>query len=133
MYITTMNDYKKLSKEWGSKRRKAEARAVKSRLRKPSKEDLAEVDAEAVERETEAVEREMQLLRDRVAARMRKAQEEADLAEKELAALYEPLVTAKIAAKDWPGAFAVLTGMPDCVSRVFFVDRIRNARGDFNK
>lgn len=112
------NDYKKLSNEWGSKMRKAESRAVKSALRKPSKEDLEEAEAEKMEQ---------------VAARMRKAQEEAELAEKELAALYEPLVTAKIAAKDWPGAFAVLTSMPDCVSRVFFIDRIRNARGDYNK
>lgn len=34
------DDYKKLSKEWGSKSRKADSRAAKSALRKPTREDL---------------------------------------------------------------------------------------------
>jgi ferredoxin len=34
------DDYKKLSHEWGSKRRKADSRAAKSTLKKPTKEEL---------------------------------------------------------------------------------------------
>lgn len=39
-----MNPYKKLSAEWGSKARKEDSRAAKASLRKPSKEDLDELD-----------------------------------------------------------------------------------------
>jgi len=34
------DDYKKLSKEWGSKGRKMDSRAAKAALRKPTQEDL---------------------------------------------------------------------------------------------
>ena len=37
------DDYKKLSHEWGSKRRKEDSRAAKSTLKKPTREELAEV------------------------------------------------------------------------------------------
>jgi formylmethanofuran dehydrogenase subunit E len=42
------DDYKKLSHEWGSKRRKADSRQAKSMLKKPSKEDLAELEQEKI-------------------------------------------------------------------------------------
>lgn len=37
------DDYKKLSHEWGSKRRKEDSRSAKSTLKKPTKEELAEL------------------------------------------------------------------------------------------
>jgi hypothetical protein len=113
--------YKRLSSEWGSKARKQDSRAAKSTLKKIPKEEFDEI----------SVERELQGLAVAEDLQFRRVLETAELLEKELAALYEPLVTAKIAAKDWPGAFEVIIKMPDCVSRVFFVDRIRNARRDY--
>ena len=42
------DDYKKLSHEWGSKRRKEDSRSAKSTLKKPTKEDLAEIETEKI-------------------------------------------------------------------------------------
>jgi hypothetical protein len=41
--------YKKLSHEWGSKRRKADSRQAKSTLKKPTKEELEEPTKEELE------------------------------------------------------------------------------------
>jgi hypothetical protein len=50
------DDYKKLSHEWGSKRRKEDSRAAKSTLKKPTREELAEIEFEKVmERTHEAM------------------------------------------------------------------------------
>lgn len=43
-----MNDHKKLSNEFGSKARKLQAHEKRASLRKPSKEDLEELDGDAV-------------------------------------------------------------------------------------
>lgn len=65
---------------------------------------------------------------ERATRRFHKARE---AAERELERLFNPLVTERIAAGDFAGALEVVRFMPDCVSRVFFIDRIRNARGDY--
>lgn len=46
------DDYKKLSKEWGSKRRKQDSRAAKSTLKRPTKEDLEELEERDVKFKT---------------------------------------------------------------------------------
>lgn len=59
------------------------------------------------------------------------AQEKQKQAEQDAVKLLEPRFRAAIAARDFKLAFDVAFMLPDCVSRVFWVDNVCNARGDY--
>lgn len=67
-----------------------------------------------------------------VHCRFIEAQEKLEQAEQDAVKLLEPRFRAAIAARDFKLALDLTFMLPDCVSRVFWVDNVRNARGDFN-
>lgn len=68
-----------------------------------------------------------------VHCRYQEARDKLEHAEQDAVELLEPRLKAAIDARDFKQAFYVTSLLPsDCVSRVFWMDRIRNARGDYN-
>lgn len=54
-------------------------------------------------------------------------------AEKAIEEHFRPLVTAALAGGDFQEAFKIVGRMPDSVAKVFMLDAIRVARGDYRK